>query len=857
MEVKKLKVFVSYSHNDESHVNEFKKHISPLVTKNIISVWYDREIIPGKKLLGTIDSNLENSDVILLFISASFLSSPACLIEQKRAFQLMKERGISVVPIILSKCSWLDDDQISSLLVLPTDGKAIKDFDGADDAWFNVYNGLKAIINAQIEIMNLEFSENHIGFLQSAEMLTKAHSKKEQLLLSDIFVYPELEKYDDVREYEKKENSENVVREFFKYSRVLIAGENQSGKTSLCKKIILRLKERNFIPVYISDKNGSYQGKIENKISAALKKQYQKIKLENIDKGKIVPILDDFHFAKRKEKIIQDLSTYQFQVMIVDDIFSLNLRNDNLIQSYSHFKIKELSPTLRNSLIQKWTYIADTSDSHNDNSDYQVIDKTTELVNVSLGKIIGSGIMPAYPFFILSVITTNETFGSTLDQEITSQGYCYQALIYLYLTKENVKSEDIDTYINFLNEFAFFFYEKGQSSLPKDEFEEFMQVYLKKYNMPVKEDILIAKLLKTQIIKLDCCNNYSFYYPYLYYFFVAKHLSEHIGTNNEVIDCILDNLHKDQNAYIAIFVSHHSKNTYILDKLSKNAEKLFERHKVANLTKDEVGFFDSKLDVIVKEALPSTNSTPEKERAERLEAQDDMEHISDHEEKSSQEEDDELGIELRRSIKTVEVMGRIIKNRAGSLEKERLESIFEEGIKVHLRILSSFFEAIQNEEDQFVEYISERLNKVISDKKQQRKLEGKSASCPSTRELEKLARSFFWNMNFFVIYGLINKIVHSLGSDKLTNIVKNVCDNENTPASFLIKHGILMWYNKNLQIDNIISKIDNDGFSETAKKIIKFMVANHCALHTVDYKHKQRIQEKLGIPYQKLIKQST
>jgi len=112
-------------------------------------------------------------------------------------------------------------------------------------------------------------------------------------------------------------------------------------------------------------------------------------------------------------------------------------------------------------------------------------------------------------------------------------------------------------------------------------------------------------------------------------------------------------------------------------------------------------------------------------------------------------------------------------------------------------------------------------------------------------------------MNFFVIYGLINKIVHSLGSDKLTNIVKNVCDNENTPASFLIKHGILMWYNKNLQIDNIISRIDNDGFSETAKKIIKFMVANHCALHTVDYKHKQRIQEKLGIPYQKLIKQST
>ncbi len=854
MDSKKLKAFVSYSHDDESHINEFKKHISPLVTKKNITVWYDREIIPGQELQGTIDSNLEKSDMILLFISANFLSSQACLKEQKRAFELKEERGVSVVSIILSQCGWLDDHQIPSLLVLPTDGKAVKDFHGADDAWFNVYNGFKSVIDAQREIMNLEFSENFIDFLQSTEMLTKAHSKKEKVLFSDLFVYPELEKYDDVREYEKKENSENVIWEFFKYSKVLIAGENQSGKTSLCKKIILRLKEGNFIPVYISDKNGQYQGKFENKISVALKEQYQEIDIENIDKDRIVPILDDFHFAKRKEKIIQDLSEYKFQLVVVDDIFSLNLKEENLIQSYSHFKIKELSPTLRNNLIKKWACLTDTMGD--DNSDYQLIDKTTELVNVSLGKIIGSGIMPAYPFFILSVIATNEIFGSTLDKEITSQGHCYQALICLYLTKENVKNEDIDTYINFLTEIAFFFYDKAQSSISEGEFREFMRIYLKKYNMPVKENILISKLHKTQIIKLDCFKNYSFCYPYLYYFFVAKYLSEHIEDNKEAVDSVLDNLHKDENAYIAIFISHHSKNPYVLDKLSKNSETLFQRHKVANLTKDEVGFFDKKLDVIIKEALPSSSSTPENERASRLERQDDMEQASEQEDSSFQE-NHELAVELRRSIKTVEVMGRIIKNRAGSLEKNRLESIFKEGVKVHLRILTSFFEAIQNEEEEFIEYISDRLNKAINDKERQRKLEGKTLSCPSTNELEKLAKSIFWNINFFFIYGLINKIIHSLGSDKLTDIVKEVCDNENTPASFLIKHGVLMWYNKNLQLDNIISRIDNDGFSETAKKIIKFMVVNHCSLHTVDYKQKQRIEKKLGIPYQKLIKQTT
>lgn len=66
--------------------------------------------------------------------------------------------------------------------------------------------------------------------------------------------------------------------------------------------------------------------------------------------------------------------------------------------------------------------------------------------------------------------------------------------------------------------------------------------------------------------------------------------------------------------------------------------------------------------------------------------------------------------------------------------------------------------------------------------------------------LKKNARIIFWNLNFFVVFGNIYKIVHSLGSDKLTGIVNKVCDDVNTPASFMIKHGILMGYNKNIQI---------------------------------------------------------
>ena len=105
-----------------------------------------------------------------------------------------------------------------------------------------------------------------------------------------------------------------------------------------------------------------------------------------------------------------------------------------------------------------------------------------------------------------------------------------------------------------------------------------MSEYLGKYNLPVKQEVLLAKLQNSQIIKLDSLNNYSFRYPYLFYFFVAKYLSEHAEETELLTEHIINNLHKDENAYIAIFISHHSKNEHILDEITLNSYGLFESY---------------------------------------------------------------------------------------------------------------------------------------------------------------------------------------------------------------------------------------------------------------------------------------
>ncbi|MBG0764684.1 MAG: toll-Interleukin receptor, partial [Tissierellales bacterium] len=441
-----------------------------------------------------------------------------------------------------------------------------------------------------------------------------------------------------------------------------------------------------------------------------------------------------------------------------------------------------------------------------------------------------------------------------LDQEITSQGYCYQALVFMYLIKNGVKPNEMDTYINFLTEFAFHLFTERKVELPIVEFNAFFQSYQDQYNLPVPEEKLINNLISSKLLCLTDLGNYGFIYNYLYYFFVAKYIADNIEKNKPYVDNILKNLHIDENAYIAIFISHHSKNNYILDELTLNAMCLFDTFCPATLNKKELLFFDEQIEVIANAVLPTT--TPETERRKRLSAQQIKEENNKPCNNSTQNNENDLTRnDIRRAVKTVEVMGQVIKNRAGSLKREILEEIFREAILTNLRMLSSFFECIQKkkEQDSIINFITSRIDIVSEKKNDKRRDEGKKSKEISEEELEEIARKVFWNLNFFVVLGIIDKTVKSTGSDQLTQIIIKVCDEIDTPASELIKHGIFMWYSKNLQIDIISDKFDNVDYSFISKQIMRYMIVNHCSLHTVSFKEKQKLEKRFGISHKKLL----
>ena len=102
-----MKLFFSYAHKDEALRDTLATHLALLKRQGIITTWHDRDITAGTEWAQAIDSNLNTADIILLLISANFLTSDYCYdTEMHRALERHRNGEARVIPILLKPCDW-------------------------------------------------------------------------------------------------------------------------------------------------------------------------------------------------------------------------------------------------------------------------------------------------------------------------------------------------------------------------------------------------------------------------------------------------------------------------------------------------------------------------------------------------------------------------------------------------------------------------------------------------------------------------------------------------------------------------------------------------------------------------------
>ena len=140
-----IEIFFSYAHEDEDLMNDVRQQLVIFERKGYIIKWHDRMIPAGEEWESNIDRRIRQAQIILLFVSPSFIESKYCYdIEVSEALKRHESNTAHVIPIILRPCAW-EEAPFSKLQALPRDGRAVSQWNDRDQVCLDVARAVMKI----------------------------------------------------------------------------------------------------------------------------------------------------------------------------------------------------------------------------------------------------------------------------------------------------------------------------------------------------------------------------------------------------------------------------------------------------------------------------------------------------------------------------------------------------------------------------------------------------------------------------------------------------------------------------------------------------------------------------------------
>ena len=827
------KIFISYAHKDELYKEELIEHMSGLRRAGIINEWDDRKIVAGQNWEEEISSSLTSSNIILFLISASFMNSDYCMgVEVKTALEMHERGEAQLIPIVIRAVDW-SDSEISKIQGLPKDARPISSWENADEAWLDVISGLKnhiqnfepktTVVTSIVNSTEISCSKFINDWLVDTEIVL-THRKVNQVSLKDIYVIPdiELESKDDLVDIK---SSKYLLEEKGSY---IISGEEQQGKTSLLKYLYRELLKEQYLPLYIDAKTIK-KASIESEITKQLDLQYEDLTyLAFTSSKKIIILLDNIDEIglnqKYKNKFLVDINLLTQRVYITCHS-SYNYIYGDLpaLDEYESIDLLGLGNKKREELVQKWISLG-----VEENIDEKELYTKCDELKSRLNGIIKKNIVPPKPIYILMLLQMFEA-NAQLNLELTSYGHCYQQLIYQSFDKANISKQDFDKYLNVLTELAWEIFKK-ENNLNPFEIELFFTNYCKSF-LSIYKDQVLKKLISHSILN-DNGINVGFKYPYIYYFFVGKKIAESYRDSDETktkIEGLLSKLHREDYANILIFITHHTKDSWVLHEIKSVLDSLFEEHNEATLSKTQLSFMSDFMKAIPELIIEQREI--QKERDDQNDQLDELERKNDNEEGESLD----ILAKINQTFKGMEVAGQIIRNRHATLTRQSMEDLAKTGAFAGLRFLEYFIKISDTAKKEIIKLISTHL------------LEHPNIS---NKEIEKQAENAYLHLTYGIINGVTRKIASSIGSKEALEVYREMESKVGTPAFNLIRQAIDLQFTKTVNIDHITSCIKELQDNQVCLRILKEMVIQHIYMFPVEYKEKQQLSHLLGISIQ-------
>ena len=339
---------------------------------------------------------------------------------------------------------------------------------------------------------------------------------------------------------------------------------------------------------------------------------------------------------------------------------------------------------------------------------------------------------------------------------ITSYGHCYYILIVANLMRSGISKadDDVNACFNFAERLAFSIYQHREARNGNAfDFAAFVEEYRGQFFI---KDSIINRLKQPPygLISKDG----TFRTEYMYYYFLGKFLATNGEQGKPVIELMCEDSHREASYLTLLFAIHHTNDESIIEDILLRTMCTLESVDAATLDRQETKGFRNLIAELPENILSET-SVEEAREQER-----DGREVMEVEEEEGEEELQEHPVNaVYRILKNNKVMGQVLRNKHGNLERERIEEIVEIVADSGLRLVSL---ALKDEEEiaRFARYIKdaepewdfERIKKVLQ------------------------VLSFLWTMIN------VNEVVGAINVPEIRPAVDAVVERRNTPAYDLI-----------------------------------------------------------------------
>ena len=706
------------------------------------------------------------------------------------------------------------------MLALPNDGKPVSQFDDHDVAWQQVYEGIKKVVNT----LRMTFSprEEFLEGIDRTDFMSQEHLK-----LQELFVFLRMTCEDPLsNEKQLRDTTITTLAELLNNKYAVIHGQEKSGKTALARYIYLSLIEK-AEPVLLLDPSQGRGRMNETLLRRTYEAQFHGDYSSWVQQSKKTLIVEDLNPESRLPDFLERAKEIFDRVIITtaSDVYYSFFRDDTRFAEFLPMKIQPLSRVQQERLIRKRLALLQTSTPTTDG----FVDQVENRVNSIM---ISERLLPRFPFYVLSILQTYEAYMPT-NLSVTSYGHCYQALIFANLILSGISKtdDDVNACFNFSEQLAFATYQH-RNNAPDEDFDVSKFVDKYKSQFFIRESIINRLKSRPYGLINDTGN---FRTDFMYYYFLGKFLAGNSRLSLPVINEMCINSHREANYLTLLFTIHHTTDKSIIEDLLLRTMDTLGSVSPATLERDETRRFGEVITQLPEDVMSSKGvqqaRTEERQRRDVIEEQQAKIRDNGDEEPASADErliDSESVNGIYKILKNNKIVGQVLRNRHGNLDKSTIEEIIQTIADSGLRLVNL---VLANEQDiaRWASYISQKHSDWDAEK------------------LKEVLRflSFAWTMVN------IEQVVEAFNIPEIREAIDSVVKKNATPAYDLIG------YFSQLDSATQITSRERDSLESLLKKHDDLFVQRVLSIRTQSYMNthrsrtpiEQAIFSLLDIPY--------